>query len=173
MIAVLTGFMASGKTTFGGYAAALLNWRFIDLDKEIAARQGVEKVSVLFSEKGEEYFRKCESETLEDILTKEDNIVLALGGGTILMGRNRELLSRHACVIWLKTSMDIIWSKIRNSDRPLAKGRSREEIEALYESRKPLYESVADVVFEINTRDFQSVVRNLAERIYEENTISE
>jgi Shikimate kinase len=173
MIAALTGFMASGKTTFGGYAAALLNWRFIDLDKEIAARQGVEKVADIFTEKGEEYFRRCESETLETILAAEDNIVLALGGGTILQEHNRELLRSHACVIWLKTSMDIVWSKLHNSDRPLAKGRSREDIEALYESRKPLYEAVADVVFEVNTRDFKTVVRTLAEKIYEESTISE
>lgn len=173
MIAALTGFMASGKTTFGGYAAALLNWRFIDLDKEIASRQGVEKVADIFTEKGEEYFRRCESETLESILTSEDNIVLALGGGTILQERNRELLRSNACVIWLRTSMDIVWSKLHNSDRPLAKGRSREDIEALYESRKPLYESVADVVFDVNTRDFKTVVRTLAEKIYEESTISE
>lgn len=161
MIAALTGFMACGKTTFGSRAALLVGWRFVDLDKEIAARHGMH-VREIFATYGEPYFRKVESEVLEDVLRSEQDTVLALGGGTALSEENRKLIAKYARTIWIRTSMDIIWSKIGNTDRPLAKGRSREEIEGMYASRVPLYESVADDVLDVDVLDMDDVTERLA-----------
>lgn len=163
MIAALTGFMASGKTTFGRAAAERLGWRFVDLDDEIAARYGTP--AEIFSAQGEDGFRRIETTMLAETLQTDDNLVLALGGGTILREENRLLLKEHARLIWLDTDFAIIISEIGNADRPVVRGRSIAQIRELYDARRPLYAIAADIIFPINTTDYEQVIRDLAETI--------
>lgn len=156
--------MASGKTTFGRAAAALLGRRFADTDHLLQERYG-RPAGELFTILGEEAFRRAEEQILSEALASESDLILALGGGTVKSRSNRTLLRERAEVIWLQTSIDIIMSEIGNCDRPLVKGKSREEVEALYEKRKPLYESVADYVFRIETTDYDNVIKELADFI--------
>ena len=164
MIAALTGFMASGKTTFGRAAAERLGWRFVDLDDEIAARYGTP--AEIFSAQGEDGFRRIETTMLAETLQTDDNLVLALGGGTILREENRLLLKEHARLIWLDTNFAIIISEIGNADRPVVRGRSIAQIREIYDARRPLYAAAADIIFPINnTTDYEQVIRDLAETI--------
>ena len=164
MIAALTGFMASGKTTFGRAAAERLGWRFVDLDDEIAARYGTP--AEIFSAQGEDGFRRIETTMLAETLQTDDNLVLALGGGTILRKENRLLLKEHARLIWLDTDFAIIISEIGNADRPVVRGRSIAQIREIYDARRPLYATAADIIFPINnTTDYEQVIRDLAETI--------
>ncbi len=159
MIVALIGFMASGKSTFGRAAANLLGWKFVDLDDLImpwmSAGEALRRM-------GDEAFRERETEVLKIALASEDNMVLALGGGTPLREENRRLLKAGCRTVWLRTSMDIIWSEINNSDRPLAKDRTREELQAMYDGRKPAYESAADFVFPVESMDYERVAADLA-----------
>ena len=164
MIAALTGFMASGKTTFGRAAAERLGWRFVDLDDEIAARYGTP--AEIFSAQGEDGFRRIETTMLAETLQTDDNLVLALGGGTILREENRLLLKENARLIWLDTNFAIIISEIGNADRPVVRGRSIAQIREIYDARRPLYAAAADIIFPINnTTDYEQVIRDLAETI--------
>lgn len=164
MIAALTGFMASGKTTFGRAAAERLGWRFVDLDDEIAARYGTP--AEIFSAQGEDGFRRIETTMLAETLQTDDNLVLALGGGTILREENRLLMKEHARLIWLDTDFAIIISEIGNADRPVVRGRSIAQIREIYDARRPLYAAAADIIFPINnTTDYEQVIRDLAETI--------
>ena len=164
MIAALTGFMASGKTTFGRAAAERLGWRFVDLDDEIAARYGTP--AEIFSAQGEDGFRRIETTMLAETLQTDDNLVLALGGGTILREENRLLLKEHPRLIWLDTDFAIIISEIGNADRPVVRGRSIAQIREIYDARRPLYAAAADIIFPINnTTDYEQVIRDLAETI--------
>ena len=164
MIAALTGFMASGKTTFGRAAAERLGWRFVDLDDEIAARYGTP--AEIFSAQGEDGFRRIETTMLAEMLQTDDNLVLALGGGTILREENRLLMKEHARLIWLDTDFAIIISEIGNADRPVVRGRSIAQIREIYDARRPLYAAAADIIFPINnTTDYEQVIRDLAETI--------
>ena len=165
MIVALTGFMASGKTTFGRAAAERLGWAFVDLDELIAARYGTP--AEIFAAGGEVRFRAIESEMLDEVLGAEDNTVLALGGGTILRKKNLRKIKAKATLIWLDTSFDIILQEIGNADRPLVKGRSAKAIRALYDERRPLYAAAADIVFPVTSTDYEQVIRQLAERISE------
>ena len=156
--------MASGKTTFGRKAATLLGRRFEDADLLLEARFG-RPSGELFRTLGEDAFRSAEEHILSEALSSEDDIVLALGGGTVKNETARRLLRSKAKVIWLRTSLDIIMSEIGNCDRPLVKGLSRAEVERLYRERQPLYESVADYVLRIGTADCGKVAVELAELI--------
>ena len=165
MIVALTGFMASGKTTFGRAAAERLGWDFVDLDEMITARYGTP--AEIFACGGEARFRAIESEMLDEVLGAEDNMVLALGGGTILRKKNLRKIKAKARLIWLDTSFDIILQEIDNAQRPLVKGRSAEDIRALYDERRPLYAAAADIVFPVTDTDYEKVIRQLADRISE------
>ena len=163
MIVALTGFMASGKTTFGRAAAALIGWRFVDLDEVIAARYGTP--AEIFASQGEAAFRNIESQVLVETLSSKEDTVLALGGGTVLRPENLQLIKENATLIWLDTDFAIILSELGNAERPIVKDRSIAQIRALYDERRPQYAAAADIPFPIQTTDYGQVIRDLAATI--------
>lgn len=162
MIVALTGFMASGKTTFGRAAAARLGWDFIDLDQEIGKTHG--SPAELFDSRGEACFRAVETEVLSEVLSSAPgDTVLALGGGAILREENLQMLREAGVpIVWLDTDFDIILSELDNSDRPTVRGKSVAEVRAMYEKRRPLYADAADFVFPVLTTDYARVIEDLA-----------
>ena len=160
MIIALTGFMASGKTTFGRAAAERIGWRFVDLDAVIAERYGTP--AEIFAAHGEAAFRDIETQMLGEALCAEENTVLALGGGTVLRTENLQQIKARATLVWLDTSFDIILSELGNADRPILQGRTTEQIRALYDARRPLYAEAADITFPIQTTDYTQVIADLA-----------
>ena len=73
----LTGMMGAGKTTIGKILAKKLGYTFIDVDKLIEEKEGL-PINLIFRNKGENYFRKVESENTL-IKLKEDSAVISLG----------------------------------------------------------------------------------------------
>jgi len=164
-IIALTGFMASGKTTFGRAAAERLGWAFIDLDDVITGRYGTP--AGIFAAHGEAFFRDVETRLLAETLQTGQDTVLALGGGTILREENLRLIKRYAKLIWLDTSFDIILKEIGNNDRPVVRDRTPQQIRELYDARRPLYAAAADIVFPIESEQYDQVIADLACRIAE------
>ncbi|MBR5018993.1 MAG: shikimate kinase [Bacteroidales bacterium] len=162
MIVALTGFMASGKTTFGRAAAERLGWAFVDLDERITEQHGTP--ATLFAKYGEARFREIETAVLGETLAEaQGDTVLALGGGTVLREDNLRLIKQHATLIWLDTDYDIILSELGNADRPVLHGRTPAQIRALYDERRPLYAAAADITFPITATDYNQVITDLAE----------
>ena len=94
--------MGSGKSTLGKALAVAKNVPFVDLDTYIAT---AEKMSVqdIFATKGEIYFRKKETFYLQEILQREGDCILSLGGGTPCFGNNMPLIKASgATSIYLK-----------------------------------------------------------------------
>ncbi|VAV84271.1 Shikimate kinase I [hydrothermal vent metagenome] len=122
MIVVLIGYMASGKSTIGRVLAKKLDYNFIDLDDYIEATEK-ESISDIFETSGEIYFRKRETQYLNEIIANKNNIVLALGGGTPCYGNNMEtvLNSEHVTSIYLKTTIASIVERLETEKdkRPL------------------------------------------------------
>ncbi|WP_445733629.1 shikimate kinase [Mariniflexile sp.] len=122
MILVLVGYMASGKSAIGRVLANKLNYRFIDLDDFIEESEN-STVSDLFKLKGELHFRKLETHYLNELLHSQNNLVLALGGGTPCYGNNMDLIlnADHVKSIYLKASIPTLIGRLKNekSKRPL------------------------------------------------------
>lgn len=139
---VITGFMGCGKTEVARRLALRRQLPLIDLDHEIAKREG-RTAAQLIVEEGEPAFRKIEADTLREVL--EGGIaIVALGGGAWISKTNREQIDEHGGVsVWLDTPFELCWQRIEASpeDRPL--GRSREQAEELYLLRKPVYQLAA------------------------------
>lgn len=116
---VLTGFMGSGKTSVGRELSSKLGFPFIDTDGLIEEREGM-PISLIFKEKGEDYFRTIERTVIKEISQKSD-VVIATGGGVIKNKDNVEDLRRRGVIIWLKATPDIILKRVmlEGGKRPL------------------------------------------------------
>ncbi len=118
---VLIGFMGTGKTQIGKRVAKAMNRPFIDIDREIERTQR-KRISDIFAEEGEEYFRYLESKIIEEV-SEINNQVIATGGGAVLNEKNLEILRKNGVLICLKASPEIIYNRIKTDDqRPLLSG---------------------------------------------------
>lgn len=158
---IFIGMMGAGKTTIGKALARELGREFIDLDHEIVRRCGV-AIPTIFDIEGEEGFRKRETATLEDV-SKQHNIVLATGGGAVLMAENQEILRNCGLVIYLKASVDDLYRRVaRDPNRPLlATENPRQRLADLLSQRAAIYESLANLTIETGSGSIQSVVKQV------------
>ena len=169
MIVALTGFMMCGKSTYGYAVAQRLGVPFIDLDEHIEDGLMAGEIIRL---KGEEVFRREETAALEGILTAGGDFILALGGGTPMREENRALLRDRCRVIWIKAPLEESvfnpeWASLV-AQRPLLDGVDRQRITRLWESRVPVYESVADYVVNTAGKNPEEVLDELSKicRLY-------
>jgi shikimate kinase len=162
---ILVGMMGAGKTTVGRQLARRLGKTFRDTDGEIEARTGV-RIAVIFDIEGESGFRKREADVIEQ-LTALDNVVLATGGGAVLESRNREVLKVRGFVIYLHAHPKELWQRTRNDkSRPLLQGGDpRNQLEALYELRDPLYREIADLVVETGRQGVSSLLAQVLAKL--------
>lgn len=171
-IIYLTGFMCSGKSTVGSILANTLGWDFFDLDELIVKKEGKSVIDI-FSERGEAYFREVESETLLNVSSKQ-NLIIALGGGTIVSEKNRDIMKDTGILIYLDTSPTVIYQRLKHKtdrplfrkpdDSPLSKKEALTKISTMLEERDPYY-SEADLAFQCDGLSVGEIVDRLAQII--------
>src|SRR3954464_15997661 len=154
----LVGPMGSGKTAVGKHLSRLMRAPFRDSDAEIEARTGVD-ISYIFSREGEDGFRQREREIIEDV-TRESPIVLATGGGAILLEENRKALHERGFVVYLRTSLEHQPERVRQGrNRPLLHDvEPLTKLTDLLVVREPLYESLAGFSIATDGRKVHVVV---------------
>ena len=136
------GPSCSGKSTFGKKLADRLNRPFYDLDVLIEKNCN-KSIPEIFSQEGEESFRKLESRMISEILSGKDNFILSLGGGSLLNSKNRQLLSGKGKILFLNASQEVLLQRLKNDQigRPLLNTKSEEQLIRLLENRKDHYAS--------------------------------
>ncbi len=112
----LIGFSGSGKSTIGKSFAKKFAYDFVDTDILIEEGEG-ETINDIFKYKGEDYFRKVESEVLKS-LSDSKKTVIATGGGMVLNESNREILKKTSNVFWIYSPIEICYSRLQNSLKP-------------------------------------------------------
>ena len=130
---VLTGFMATGKSTVGALLAKKLQRVFFDVDTAIEHRTGL-VIPRIFAEYSEPFFRAIEKGICHEIAL-QNNLVVATGGGAVIDEESRNALLKTGFVVCLFATAEAIESRLKASDsRPLA-GEWRERLasrEAIY-----------------------------------------
>ena len=131
--------MGVGKTTLGKIVAKKIGFKFIDTDANIE-ENCLMRISEIFKRKGEKFFRLEEKKEVLKSL-KENNSVIALGGGAFLNKSVRDSILKNAVSIWLDADLKDLNKRIKWSNkRPLlSKENSQKKINELYNKRKNIY----------------------------------
>jgi shikimate kinase len=157
--------MGSGKSTIGQLLARQLGFSFLDSDREIERRTGVD-ISTIFDIEGETGFRKRERKIIDE-LSRREGIVLATGGGAVSSKENRRALTTRGTVIYLETTVEHQLERTaRDRNRPLLQTEDRRaRLDALMAEREPLYRSVADIIINTDAQTARAVARKLAKHL--------
>jgi shikimate kinase len=133
--------MGSGKTLVGAAVAVRTKAPFHDLDLMIEMEAGM-TIPEIFATHSEPAFRALETRLLPRALRA--GAVVALGGGTLIDDGNWRLVDATAYTVYLEVPFETMWQRIQTRPgRPLASGRSRDEVLSLFERRRPRYEQAA------------------------------
>ena len=161
---VFLGMMGSGKSSIGYLVSKKLNLKFVDIDILIEDDSGL-KISNIFKEKGEIYFRNLEEKITLKAL-KSINQVISLGGGSFINNRIRkEVLANHIS-LWLDCDASILLKRIKNtSKRPLVFKATDQEIKKLIIKRSKIY-SKAKIRINCNKLSKTEIMKKII-KIYE------
>ena len=161
---VLIGFMGSGKTTIGKSLEEKTDMVFVDTDELIEAYEGC-KVSEIFADKGEVYFRRLEKETLKNLLESTDNKVISTGGGIVTNQENIPLLKQLGKVFYLRIKPETVVERLEgDKTRPLLIGEDKlVKVEQLMTDRKELYEMAADKTIDTDGLSVSEIVGKILE----------
>ena len=173
----LIGFRATGKSTAGEIVARKLGMRFIDMDLRLTAEAGRD-IATRVEQEGWGPFRKAESRLLE-LLSLQEGLVVATGGGIILDLQNRRLLRRHFFTVWLKAASQTI--QARSSTDPaspltrpsLSELPLSEEIVKVLSEREPLYAQVADIEIDTEAKQVMAVAEEIVRAVKREESRTE
>ena len=156
---ILVGPMGSGKTTIGKRLSESLGLKFFDSDIEIINNTGV-SIDHIFDVEGEKGFRLRESEILKK-LCSVPHIVIATGGGAVLLEANRELIKSSGQVVYLLSSVDQILRRTSKSKtRPLLEksNNRRKTIMDIVAARDSLYREVASLIIDTDRKNLKDVI---------------
>lgn len=162
MNVILCGLPKCGKTTFAKLLAERVVRPFIDTDdllmkayllntgKSLSCRQ-------IYLQEGEAFFRELEKQQIASLRGVNETII-ALGGGSLDLLENREILLCLGRMIYLKTPLEIIAQRIDNHTLPL-------QLFSLANARIPLYEKAAHAIIETKALGKQEIVETLLREI--------
>ena len=164
MNVILCGMMGAGKTTIGIKIAEISGRRWYDTDGLIVDKHG--KISDIFEYYGEAHFRKLETEIIRD-LAQKDNLILSTGGGLVLKPENNMMLKKNGKIVFLRASLDTLAKRLKvDGTRPLLQTSTesiRDRLAKLMRERSPIYESVADMVVDVDEKTPEENARMIIE----------
>lgn len=155
------GLMGAGKTTIGRLLAKQLGREFYDSDHEVERKTGV-KIPLIFELEGESGFRKRETAAIEE-LSQMDNLVVATGGGAVLLEENRAFLKNTGKIIYLRAKVNDLYQRTRSDkSRPLLQGANpKQKLEELYTVRDPIYTTLADYIVDTGAQSANEITARI------------
>ena len=134
---VLIGMPSSGKSTVGELIAKSLGREFVDTDTLLTNTRKMSPKDIIETS-GEAVFRSLETDIIKDLSLKQ-GLVIATGGGAVEREENISLLKENGKLVFLNRDFEKLSA---DNSRPLSS--TKEQLEALYKRRLPLYKKYAD-----------------------------
>jgi shikimate kinase len=100
-------------------------------------------------------------------ISKEDNLVIALGGGAVLDPDNILHLERSGLIIWLKADQQTLLKRMERdprtfASRPTLTGKGTiEELEEMMAYREPFYDKASKIQFDTSALEIEMAVENI------------
>ena len=162
---ILVGPMGAGKSSIGKRLAARFGLQFVDADQHIEHAAGA-TVAMIFELEGETGFRRREEQALAELFAGQARVI-ATGGGAVLSAGTRAQMRARGFVVYLKVGVAQQLERLaRDHSRPLLSVGEREQtLRALAQVRDPLYEEVADLVFESGGLSVASAASKVGARV--------
>jgi shikimate kinase len=162
--------MGSGKSHISKILSEKLNFKLIDLDKEISKRNKL-TIPEIFAKRGEIFFRKLEREALEEILATEENVILSLGGGTPAYYNNMEIINANSKSVFLRASIATLSERLvkQKEKRPLIANISDEDLPefiAKHLFERNIFYSKAQFTVNTDNREPDAIVVEIIEKLY-------
>lgn len=161
-VIILIGFMGAGKTSTGKDLAKSLKFDFLDTDHWIEEKNN-KRISQIFKEEGESFFRLEEKEAIERIRNHR-RLVISIGGGLWMDEKNREQLLSFGWCVWLQVSPEMAWKRVQLNleQRPLLMQwkNPATEIRKMIEKRNSVYQ-LAHARFSTNDKDPKQVANEI------------
>lgn len=160
--------MGSGKSSAGKKIASLMHWKFADTDSLAEVKEGM-AVHEIFTGRGEEYFRRIETEVLREVSGKTRTVV-ACGGGTPCNAENLSMMKSTGLAVYLRMTPEALRSRLMHSrnERPLLKGAEPAELTSrindLLSSRTTWYDQ-ADLIIDAENHDEKEMTALIAEAL--------
>ena len=163
----LIGFMGAGKSSVSAGLGRMLGREVVEMDERIAAQEGM-SIPELFAQKGEPYFRACETALIKSFAQGAPRIV-SCGGGVPLREENVAAMRESGTVVLLTASPEVILERVKDSEeRPLLQGhKDVPYIAALMEQRRPRYEAAADITVDTSQMNIEEVCRQVLRQVSE------
>ena len=162
---LLIGPPGAGKSTVARALAEDLGLRFIDTDKLIEKQTG-KTITDIFVVDGEPHFREIEMQTLRDVLALESAVISLGGGAPISQDAQDAIKQSQSHTVFLDVSLATAAPRVGfNRDRPLLLGNPRAQWQALSDSRRPIYEMLADDAIKVDDMRVDQVVAEIKMRL--------
>jgi shikimate kinase len=169
---VLIGFMGTGKSSVGLRLAQKLKKEFVDMDREIEVVSGM-SISEIFKRYGEVRFRS-EEHLMAIKVGKRENLVIATGGGAVLISENITILKENGIIICLDATPQDIFARVnrKKGTRPLLKKDVNiQEIEKLLNEREAFY-ACADIRINTSGKDLETIINEILQLLDDNSLIS-
>ena len=163
----LVGFMGAGKTSVSAALGRMLDLPVMEMDDEIARREGM-TIPELFRQKGEAYFRQCETGLLRE-LAGRGPLVVSCGGGVPMRQENVAAMRACGTVVLLTARPEVILARVKDDhSRPLLEGhKDVPYIAGLMAQRRSAYEAAADVTVDTSDLTIEEVCRAVLRQVNE------
>ncbi|WP_373059177.1 shikimate kinase [Zunongwangia sp. H14] len=168
----LNGYMGAGKSRIGKLLSEKLKYDYVDLDDQIELIEQTD-IQNIFQTKGELYFRKTENKVLRDILEKDGDMVVSLGGGTPCYGDNLQWIKNvpEAKTVYLKATVSTLTNRLflEKVHRPVISHlETKEDLEEFL--RKHLFERAyyynqSDVIINVDDKDPEEITAELLSKL--------
>ncbi len=172
----LIGYRGTGKSTTGKILAGLIQASFVDTDREVE-EQWKTSIADMVHIHGWEEFRKREKQVFARIVKnhyhKQDNQVVATGGGMVLDPDNRKLIRTRGLGVWLKADGRIIADRlVRDLDFLDARPRFHERVSLMEETiqtikhRQPMYRECASLILDSGKDSPQELAHKIQDQVW-------
>ncbi len=157
---VLIGMPGAGKSTVGVVLAKRLGYRFVDSDLVIQEQQG-KLLHELIEEHGVDGFWQIESAANAGL--QVHNSVIATGGSVIYEPEAMRHLGEIGTIIYLQLPYEEIAERLGDLDARGVTLRPGQDLAALYQERRPLYEKYARITVDCRGKMLRSIAQEIQE----------